>query len=120
MARILLLDDNPDMLSALAELLEFQDHSVTTGYNGCDGMAILSGGAEVDLIISDITMPQMDGLKFLKTIQRNTVWSQIPFTMMSGHTADRDKAFKAGADAFINKPFPIDELQSLLSQLLRV
>lgn len=120
MASILLLDDNPDMLSALTELLEFQDHYVTTGYNGCDGMAILSSGAEVDLIISDIMMPQMDGLKFIETVRQNAIWAQIPFTFMSGHVGDKERAYKAGADAFINKPFAIDELEALLARLLFV
>ena len=118
MGRILLLEDNPDMLSALIELFELHNHFVVTGQSGRDGLNELSTNQQFDLIISDISMPHMDGLDFLKEVRKNTTWEHIPITIMSGHINDEQVAINAGANAFISKPFRIDDLHNLLDRYL--
>jgi len=118
MGRILLLEDNPDMLSALIELFELQNHLVVTGQSGRDGLDELSNNQQFDLIISDISMPYMDGLTFLQEVRKNSTWENIPITIMSGHVNDEQTAINAGANAFISKPFRIADLHKLLDRYL--
>ena len=118
MGRILLLEDNPDMLSALTELFEMHDHQVVGGVSGHDGIRNLSSGHQFDLIISDLEMPQMDGLTFLKQVRSNDNWANIPITIMSGHVKDEKVAIRAGANDFVCKPFKIDDIQKLLARYL--
>jgi CheY-like chemotaxis protein len=118
MASILLLDDNKDMLQVLSETLEFHQHSVICGFNGHEGINHLNTCARLpDVIISDLKMPNMNGLEFLGALQRDALWSQIPVAIMSGETGDRSHILKAGADAFVLKPFHYQEIETLLQQL---
>jgi len=120
MAQIMLLDDNADMLQALAEVLEINDHNVIPITNPEEGLSMLFESPHLpDLIISDLTMPRMDGLEFLGHVRQTPHLSHIPVAIMSGRVTDSDDAFAAGANAFLNKPFKFHELESVLSTLVR-
>jgi len=120
MPTILLLDDNKDMLQVLSETLEFHQHTVICGFNGHEGINHLNTCTHLpDIIISDLNMPNMNGVEFLGALQRNTIWSQIPVAIMSGETGDRSHILQAGADAFVLKPFHYQEIEILLQQLIQ-
>lgn len=117
MARILILEDNYEMLDALSEALELNGHVISKGTNGREGLESLQGmNTSPDLIISDLRMPEIDGMEFLLTMRRGE-WSAIPIAIMSGQISDRQMVLDAGADAFIIKPFRYHELEDVIDGL---
>jgi CheY-like chemotaxis protein len=119
MKRILVLEDNPDMLSTLSEILEINGFIVIPAYSGREGLTALEACDHLpDLILSDLNMPDMDGLQFIRQVRSHERWNAIPVAVMSGMVNDEPIAINAGADAFVNKPFRFDELERLLSHLI--
>ncbi len=116
--KIILLEDDPDMLETLAEALELNDHIVMRGGSGDDGLALLREGESLpDLILSDVNMPGMTGLEFVAAVKANVNWQLIPICIVSGSVGDEVAALQAGATAFLVKPFQFAELNQLLSHL---
>lgn len=119
MASILILEDNHEMLDALSEALELNGHSISKGANGRDGLDYLHKvGAFPDLIISDLRMPEVDGMEFLTAMRQGDTWSAIPVAIMSGQITDRQMVLDAGANAFIIKPFRYNELETIIDGLI--
>ena len=119
MTNILLVEDNADMLMMLTQVLEWGGYSVVSGRNGREGMKLLDNmGTPPDLVISDLLMPEMDGLEFLTTVRSTPQWSELPFVIMSAHSssAERQSALATGADDFLVKPFNLDDFQKILSR----
>jgi CheY-like chemotaxis protein len=120
MATILLVEDNPDMLAMLTQVLEWDKaHTVIPGRSGQEGLEILSRvDALPDLIISDISMPEMDGLTFLKRVRSSEHWSGIPFVVMSARASaeERRSAQENGAEDFLVKPFSLEDFQTVLNK----
>lgn len=114
--RILLLEDDEDMLFTLGEALEMEGHEVVYGHNGNEGLEKLKIELP-DLIISDVKMPGMDGLELIQSVRSNAHWSKLPIVMMSGAASDRGKAIAAGANDFLVKPFRFPELEAVLSRI---
>lgn len=120
MTRILLLDDNAEMVTMLRLVLEQRGHEVVWGRDGQDGLRVLQqSNRKPDLIISNLLMPKMDGMAFLDTVRGNPEWSHIPFVMMSPVSSDDRKraTFEHGADAFLAKPFRFEDLNKTLNNL---
>lgn len=119
---ILLLDDN-DAIAVLAktmieQVLGQQNCTIITGRNGHEGLTILqSMDTPPDLIISNLRMPVMDGLTFFATIRTNPQWQHIRLVMMSAITTTevRRAAADHGVEAFLDKPFRLDDFRSLLA-----
>lgn len=120
MTTILLVEDNPDMLAMLTQVLEWDDdHKVIPGRSGLEGLDILNTVENLpDLIISDISMPEMDGLTFLDHVRGNPNWSNIPFVVMSARASseERRSAQEKGADEFLVKPFALEDFQRILNK----
>jgi CheY-like chemotaxis protein len=120
MTRILLLDDNAEIVTMLRLVLEQRGYEVVWGRHGEDGLQLLEHSHRApDLIISNLLMPTMDGMKFLDAVRGNPDWSSIPFVMMSAISSeDRKRAtFEHGADAFLAKPFRFEDLNKTLNNL---
>jgi CheY-like chemotaxis protein len=120
MTRILLLDDNAEMVTMLRLVLEQRGHEVVWGRDGQDGVRVLQqSNRKPDLIISNLLMPKMDGMAFLDTVRGNPEWSHIPFVMISPVSSDDRKraTFEHGADAFLAKPFRFEDLNKTLNNL---
>ena len=116
--RVLIAEDHPEMLEMLAQFFE-EDYEVLQAENGRDGMRIAFQEVP-DLIISDIMMPEMDGIEFAKHLKTNVITSHIPIlllTVKSG-TEYRIEGFETGADAYISKPFEYDELHVRVQKLI--
>jgi CheY-like chemotaxis protein len=119
MTRILLLEDNTDMLAMLTQVLEWGGHDVIMGRDGRDGMEILEGnGLPPTIILSDLSMPDMDGLEFLYYVRSTPEYANMPYVIMSAHSSpeDRQNAMSAGADDFLVKPFNLDDFQKVLQR----
>lgn len=118
MSRILVLDDNADILILLKTVLEQWGFEVISGRNGEEGLNILSS-VQPDAIISNFRMPYMDGMAFLEHIRVHSEWDSIPFVMMSGLFADQfgKVAMERGANAFLSKPFRMTELNKIFVNL---
>jgi two-component system, sensor histidine kinase and response regulator len=120
MTTILLVEDNPDMLTMLTQVLEWGDeYKVIPGRSGLEGVDILST-LEIlpDLIISDISMPEMDGLELLARVRSHPDWSSIPFVVMSARASadERRGAQERGADDFLVKPFSLEDFKRILER----
>ena len=117
MTKIMLLDDNTDIVTLLEMVLNQQGYDVVSGRNGQEGMEMLEEGKFApDLIISNFHMPQMDGLDFLEHLRENPQFSNIPFILLTAAPAVQwqQQATQLGANAFLPKPFKIDLLKKTI------
>ena len=107
--KILVVDDEPDILEFLQELLELEGYSVTTTKKS-DYLETLSNGEMPDLILLDVFLSGKDGREIVKHLKSQQETRHIPVLMFSAHPSAEETALAAGADAFLAKPFEIDEL----------
>jgi CheY-like chemotaxis protein len=117
MTKVLLLEDNPDMLSMLTQVLEWGGYDVIKGRDGAEGIALLQEADPLpSVIISDLSMPEMDGFELLQQVRATPQWAEIPFVIMSAHSSadDRRDALERGADEFLVKPFNLEDFQKVL------
>lgn len=116
---LLVVDDNPDILKYLCESLS-EHYNVVPAADGAKAIQILSG-QNVDLIITDIMMPDIDGVQLCRTVKRNLRTSHIPVIMLSAKSdvSDQLGGFKVGADDYIAKPFSMEVLASKIRNQLR-
>lgn len=118
-ARILIVDDNKEIVAFLAETLS-QHYQCREAYDGKDGLAVMEDFVP-DLIIVDEMMPEMDGLTFSRNVRKNYQTAAVPIIMLTAKD-DMDtemQSIKAGVDVFMPKPFDIKKLQLRISQLLQ-
>lgn len=116
---ILLVDDNPDLLKVMQRALSAV-YNVTVAYNGKEALDIIQKGEDIHLIISDVIMPEIDGLEFCKLIKENINSSHIPVILLTARNQieDRIACYNAGADAYISKPFEMSILRSRINNLI--
>ncbi|MDR1555705.1 MAG: response regulator [Tannerellaceae bacterium] len=115
---ILIVEDNAEMKQYLGNEINSLYNVVTTP-NGKEALSILQGYS-IQLIISDIMMPLMDGFTFLKIIKTNLEYSHIPVILLTAKNTlqSRLEGLELGADAYIEKPFPMDILMAQIANLL--
>ena len=117
MTKVLLLEDNPDMLLMLAQVLEWGGYEVIKGRDGLEGIHLLKETEPLpSVIISDLSMPEMDGYSLLQNVRHTPEWADIPFVIMSAHSSpdDRRNALNQGVDEFLVKPFSLEDFQRVL------
>jgi two-component system KDP operon response regulator KdpE len=114
---ILVIDDEPQILRALRTILTARQFRVSTASRGEEGLALAVAGAP-DLIILDMSLPDMDGLEVCRRLRE---WSQVPIVVLSVRDSERDKvaALDHGADDYLTKPFGIEELLARIRVALR-
>lgn len=113
MARILLVDDNASMLSALGQGLRDLGHLVTSTNNGGDALCLLSG-ATPDLLLLDIAMPGIDGHEVI----RHLAPSKPPVIVISGSMLDADKLDVTKVVRVLHKPFDLSQLLGVIDSIL--
>ena len=114
--KILIVDDEPDIVSMLRDYFEYNGYEVTTAVNGPE--AVKKAEKQPDIILLDINMPGMDGMEVCSRI-RDFVACPILFLTARIEDGDKIRGFGIGADDYIVKPFSIDELGARVSAHLR-
>lgn len=112
---ILLIDDDRDIRAALAAMLADEGYEVLAAPDGFDGLASLDG-TRPDVIILDWMMPVVDGGRFVRALRGE--WRlTTPVLVITAGRVTRSEALAAGADAFLQKPFELDELLDKVHEL---
>ena len=116
---ILVVDDSPDMRGYLAKELS-ESYNVVVAANGQDALEIIRN-QRVDLVVSDIMMPIMDGCSLCNHIKTDTELSHIPVILLTAAVGmeTRIETLEAGADGYIEKPFAFELLQATIDNLFR-
>lgn len=119
-AQILVVDDEPDILSVLVYHLSREGYRVTTAING-PGALTTAESDRPDLIILDLMLPGMDGYEVLQRLRRNSRTESIPLILLTARREEEErvKGFEVGADDYITKPFSARELTLRVEALLR-
>ena len=116
--KILVVDDEPALLSELSLALERQSYSVDTSEDGISAVERASN-AIYDLIILDIMLPKMSGLEVLDELRAREIKTPVLLLSALGEVSDRIAGLDMGADDYLVKPFSIDELFARIRSLLR-
>ena len=116
-ATVLVVDDDKEIVGAIARLLEMEGHRVLKAYDGLQALETLTE-EHVDLIILDVMMPNMDGMSATMAIRRR---QNLPFLLLSAKSEDADKiaGLSIGADDYLTKPYNPMELSARVNALLR-
>lgn len=120
MAIVLILDDSAAMVMNLAQILSKAGHEVTTAGNGKEGITELSNGLKPAIILTDLNMPEMDGIEFIKEARKAAATKFTPIIVLSGEAdgRKRDEARAAGASGWLTKPPQPNQLLYVVKQLL--
>ena len=123
--RLLLIDDDPNLILLVKDYLEFRGYEVVTAENGREALEVLEREIP-DMIICDVMMPEMDGYSLVKHVREDsrTSWIPVLFLSAKGQSQDRVKGLNTGADVYMVKPFEPEELvaqvESSLKQAARI
>lgn len=117
MSRVLVVDDEPQLLRALRITIGARGHDVRTATDGRQALADAAAHPP-DVIILDLGLPDMDGVDVIRGLRG---WTSAPIIVLSGRTGSEDKveALDAGADDYVTKPFGVDELLARLRAVSR-
>ncbi len=115
---LLVVEDNLELRQFLKEHFEGAFY-ILEANNGVEGLEILATH-QPDIILSDVMMPQMDGIRFCKAVKGNESLNHIPFILLTAKAAmeSRLEGIKSGADIYLAKPFSIEELQLTLQRII--
>lgn len=118
--RILAVEDEPEYLEMLQEVMKEIGHSITIASNGAEALTILDTH-KIDVIVSDVKMPMMDGVEFHEKVRSKPDYRNTPFVFLTGVSdLARVKAVcKADCDLLLKKPFPVDSLIRIFSGQLK-
>ena len=115
--RILIVEDDKNIRSFLQTVLEANNYEVLLAQNGLSAYSLITSQCP-DLVILDLGLPDMDGIKILENVRE---WSQMPILVVSARTHEKDKveALDKGADDYISKPFGTSELLARVRTAIR-
>jgi len=119
--RVLVVDDTPENVTLLTKFLEAKGHEVLQAYNGAEALDLLLR-EPVDLIVSDVMMPEMDGFELCYTLRKHERLNDIPLIFYTVHftsNADREFADRIGATAYFQGPLRLNDLYARLANALR-
>ena len=107
MKKILVVDDEIDVVEVVEMLLELEGYEVIKAYDGIEALEVIESRVIPDLIILDIMMPELDGVEVCKKFRQNKELDSVPIVMFSAKISayDKKESFSAGADGFISKPY---------------
>jgi DNA-binding NtrC family response regulator len=116
--QILIVDDNPNMSSLLAEMLEIFEFNSRRAGNGQEALDILNKD-NFSMVITDLRMPEMSGSELLKSIKEK--YPNLPVVVISGYNLaeEEDTLMATLADGFINKPFKMVDIEGLLQKFFK-
>jgi len=117
--RILIVDDEVDLVETVRFPLELEGFDVLVSYNGEDALS-QARKEKPDLIILDLMLPKLDGYKVCRLLKFDERYKHIPILMLTAKTQEKDKALgmETGADEYITKPFEMDALMEKVKTYL--
>jgi DNA-binding NarL/FixJ family response regulator len=117
---LLIVDDEPNLLRAVAAVLRDEGFEVSTARNGREALAMVAQDSP-DLIVSDVRMPVMDGYAFARRLRSAPAYALIPIVFLTakGEIDDRIEGFRSGVDAYLTKPFEPNELIVVIRNILQ-
>lgn len=112
---VLIVDDNPNMSALLSDMLDVFEYDSRQATGGVQALEMLSDD-EFAMVITDLRMPEMSGSQLLRSIKEK--YPEMPVVVISGYSlaAEEDALMADLADAFINKPFKMDDIEQVLSK----
>ena len=113
--KILVVEDDPNLREAIVDSLMLKGHQVQDACNGSEAVKIIAQSS-LDIILSDINMPEMDGLELLAHVKKNQPWLPIILMTAYGDVGQAVKAMQLGANDYLMKPFEVQELLSLINK----
>ena len=116
--RILVVEDNLDLLMLMQTLLS-QHYVVSTARNGIEALEVIQK-TELDLIISDVMMPEMDGNELTRAVKADPSMSHLPIILLTARTQEKDRelSMRIGADDYVTKPFRMGELMLRINNII--
>ena len=120
MKRILTVDDSSSVRQMVSFTLRKADYEVVEAVDGKDGLAKVSSG-KFDLIVTDLNMPNVDGIQLITAVRKLPGYSFIPILMLTpeSQAEKKDAGRKAGATGWIVKPFNADQLIAVVQKLVK-
>ena len=117
--KILVVEDNPDNLTLIEDILVSLDYEVVTAQDGLSGLE-KANTVQPDLILMDLSLPKMDGWDVSREIKANEQIKHIPIIALTAHAllGDRKRALDAGCDDYVSKPIRIPQLIAKLKKYL--
>jgi len=118
--KILIVDDDKTTRKLLGLYLKSKGFDVLHAENGLDGLEKL-GGETVNLVISDLNMPYMDGIEFVKAVRADPQQSHLPILMITTEqdTEERERAVNAGVNGYLTKPVTAEIVMQNIRQILK-
>lgn len=120
MKRILTVDDSSSIRQMVCFTLRKAGYEVVEAVDGKDGLGI-AGSGKFDLIVTDLNMPNMDGIQMIASVRKLPAYSFIPILMLTteSQAEKKDAGRKAGATGWIVKPFNADQLIAVVQKLVK-
>ncbi|HZK48096.1 MAG TPA: response regulator [Thermoleophilia bacterium] len=119
MARIVVADDDPDILNIVAMSLEAMGHEVHRATNGREAVALTKATAP-DLVVMDLMMPEMNGYEATEALKADAETASVPVLALTAKAmrGDEERGRQAGVDAYVTKPFRISQVVEVVDRLL--
>ena len=119
MARVLIVEDEPDLAMGLRVSFEADGHVVTVAHTGGDGYRRAVESPRPDVMILDLMLPDIDGYEVLRRVRRDGFDTPVLLLTARGEETDRVRGFRTGADDYVTKPFGVMELLLRVRAMLR-
>ena len=119
-AKILIVDDEADLLETIRFSLGLEGYNVLVATNGEEGLNV-ARQEKPDLILLDLMLPKLDGYKVCRLLKFDERYKSIPILMLTAKTQEKDKILgkETGANEYITKPFDMDELMAKIKSYLK-
>ena len=116
---VMVVEDDKDMIRVIRNILK-DSYDIITASNGKEALELMGKGAYPSLIISDVIMPEMDGIELTRNLKESLSTSHIPIVLLSAEIPDTlmQQSLDSGADAYIEKPFSPKKLHSMVDNLI--
>ena len=120
MSKVLVVDDEPDIVELVAFIFRKRGHEVVTAGNGCEALTRARAGAP-DVIVLDVMLPEMDGFTVCEILRRDPATANVPIILLTARPGElcRVIGLDAGANDYLTKPFSPHELERRVQVLLQ-
>jgi CheY-like chemotaxis protein len=116
---VLVVDDDPAFCTVMRLFLRGDGYEVHLAFDAFDAYRVLQR-THPDIILTDLMMPEIDGLELIRDLRTNPEWRETPIVVVSARVMpeDKDAAKEAGADAFVTKPFSFQDLRTMIHRVV--